>query len=91
MGTKERGVMTHRNISGVCKPIIGAFAKHPFCCLAKTLGFISAASLPSRIAYTNYLLDLMFFSPFREQVNVEHFGAQKEAELVVSTGTYCLQ
>lgn len=89
--------MTHRYISGVYGPIIAASAEHLFCYLAKTLGFISfcpssfksAATLPSGIAYTNCLLSYLF-SPFREQVNVEYLGEQKETELVVSPGTYCL-
>lgn len=89
--------MTHIYISGVYGPIITASAKHLFCYLARTLGFISFCPtllnllllchlvLPIEIAFWNYL-----FSPFREQVNVEYLGGQKEAELVVSTGTYCL-
>lgn len=72
-------------------------AKHLFCYLAKTLGFISFCPpllnllllchlvLPTQIVFWSYL-----FSPFREQVNVEYLGGHKEAELVVSPGTYCL-
>lgn len=52
---------------------------------------MSVETLPSFISYTNYVFWVYLFSSFSEQVNVECFEAQKEAELVVSAGIYYLQ
>ena len=87
MGTVQRGAVTHGCVSGVYRPVPAASAKHLFCYLAKTLGFVPfyppllylllvcPLVLPAQIMSFGF-----FFASLREQANVEHFGAQKEAE-----------
>lgn len=83
MGTDQRGALTHACISGVCRPVPAASAKHLFCHLAKTLGFVPfyppllCLLLVSSLVLSTQIISFGFFFPSENKYMWNTLGHRK--------------